>query len=144
MADSVSSAKSPAKNELTLEQIENNQPKSPTPPGVVKQQFRPDVFSKFLVLEGPTHWLFRLGFASIFLVNAVYATLEPQSFIDMLNNNPVASLIGHADFMVKIAMVNDLLLGIFIIGGWRKRLVYAWAGLWLLLVAGLKLMNYFV
>ncbi len=104
---------------------------------------RPDAFSKFLILEGWSHWFFRFGFASIFLVNAIYATIEPESFTSMLAANPVANAIGHHDLMVKITMVNDLLLAIFIIGGWRKRLVYAWAGMWLLLVAGLKMMNLF-
>lgn len=103
-----------------------------------------DMFGKFLVLEGFTHWFFRLGFASIFLVNAVYAAIDPASFTSMLAKNPVANLIGFHDLMLKVAMVNDLLLGVFIIGGWRKRMVYAWAGAWLLLVAGLKLMNLFV
>jgi hypothetical protein len=101
----------------------------------------PDTFGRFLILEGFSHWFFRLGFASIFFVNAVYATFEPASFSGVLEANPVASAIGMTDFMVKIAICNDLILAVFIIGGWRKRWVYAWAGAWLLLVAGLKLMN---
>lgn len=101
------------------------------------------VFGKFLILEGWSHWFFRLGFASIFLVNAVYAAIEPESFTDLLDANQIARLIGHAGLMVKFAMVNDLLLSILIVGGWRKRMVYAWAGAWLLMVAGLKLMNLF-
>ncbi len=101
----------------------------------------PDMFSKYLILEGFTHWLFRLGFASIFLVNAVYATFHPLEFTQLLQANPISNAIGYHDFMVRIAMVNDLLLGIFILGGWRKKFVYAAAGAWLLLVASLKLMN---
>lgn len=89
-------------------------------------------------------WTFRVGFASIFLVNAVYAAIHPNDFISLLQNNPITNAIGFTDFMVKIAMVNDLLLGVFLLGGWRKKYVYAWAGAWLLLVAGLKIINLFV
>lgn len=99
------------------------------------------VFGKFLILEGWSHWFFRLGFASIFFINAVYAALEPQAFADLLAANPLSRALGQTDLLIKITMVNDLLLTIFIVGGWRKRMVYAWAGGWLLLVAGLKLMN---
>lgn len=128
---------------MTLEQLAASQPAAPVAVPQKKIIGRPDMFSKFLVLEGFTHWFFRLGFASIFLVNAVYATLDPESFTVLLEKNPVASAIGFTDLMLKFALVNDLLLAIFIIGGWRKQWVYAWAGAWLLLVAGLKMMNLF-
>lgn len=137
-------APSPAPNTgQTLEQLAAAQPSAPTPAPTKRFVSRPDMFSKFLVLEGFSHWFFRLGFASIFLINAVYATVDPDSFTVMLEKNPIASAIGFTDLMLKIALVNDLLLGVFIIGGWRKQLVYAWAGAWLLLVAGLKMMNLF-
>lgn len=87
------------------------------------------------------HGVFRLGFASIFLVNAIYAAFHPHDFTSLLNANLIARLLGHADFMVKIAMVNDLLIGIFILLNRHKKVVYTWAGCWLLLVAMLKLMN---
>jgi hypothetical protein len=101
----------------------------------------PDIFTKFLVLEGWSHWFFRLGFASIFFVNALYAVFEPTSFSDVLEQNIIASKIGQIDLLVKFAIINDLLLSIFIVGGWRKQMVYTWAGAWLLMPAGLKLMN---
>jgi hypothetical protein len=127
----------------TLSELANKQSLQ-TEQSTAKKRFpKPDIFTKFLILEGWTHWLFRLGFASIFFVNAIYATVEPESFISLLENNPIASLLGHAEFLVKIAMVNDLLLSVCIIGGWRKHMVYAWAGTWLLIIAGLKLMNLF-
>jgi hypothetical protein len=128
----------------TMAEIAASLPARDLPTDAKKRLSRPDIFNKFLILEGFSHWFFRLGFASIFLVNAVYAAIEPASFTDMLVANPITNAIGYHDFMLKIAMVSDLLLGIFIIGGWRKRWVYAWAGAWLLLVAGLKLMNLFV
>jgi hypothetical protein len=127
--------------EQTMAEIAADMPKSQTPIIGKSRLSRPDVFSEFLILHGFTHWFFRLGFASIFLVNAVYAIFEPDSFAGVLEANPIASAIGFTDFMVKIAIVNDLLLSIFIIGGWRKKEVYAWAGAWLLMVAALKLMN---
>lgn len=125
---------------MTLDQIESVTLKK-NGKTVTKKIKSLDMFTKFLIIEGPSHWLFRLGFASIFFVTAVSAALDPESFTGMLVANPVANAIGFHDIMVKIAMVNDLLLCVLIIGGWRKQLVYAWAGGWLLLVAGLKLMN---
>lgn len=88
-----------------------------------------------------TQLIFRLGFASIFLINAIVATLHPEDFVGLLENNIIASRIGHYSVMMNIAMINDLLLGSFILLGKYKRLVYPWAGLWLLMIAGMKLMN---
>lgn len=87
------------------------------------------------------HWLFRLGFASIFLVNAAYAAIHPEDFTSLLKDNFIATMIGHADQLVMITMFNDLFIGTLILVGVWKKYVYAWAGGWLLLVAGLKLMN---
>ncbi len=86
-------------------------------------------------------WAYRIGFATIFLVNAIYAAIHPEDFVKLLENNIVASKIGFANQMVMFTAVNDLVLGILILTGWKKRLVNAWAGIWLILVAGLKLMN---
>lgn len=119
-----------------LEKLRQNKPQ-----GNRKHIQRPDMFTKFLVLEGWSHWFFRLGFASIFFVNALYAVFEPASFAGVLEKNLIASQIGHTNLMVQIAIINDLLLSVFIVGGWRKQLVYTWAGAWLLMPAGLKLMN---
>ncbi|MFZ1324081.1 MAG: hypothetical protein WAQ57_02895 [Candidatus Saccharimonadales bacterium] len=123
----------------TVKDIEDSYP--PAPAFKDKGLPTPDMFSRFLILEGWSHWFFRLGFASIFFVNAIYAVFKPASFASLLEANVIASAIGHTDLMVKFAIINDLLLGIFIVGGWRKQLVYGWAGAWLLLPAGLKLMN---
>lgn len=125
----------------TMAQIEDTLPPRPVTADKKKLIPTPDVFSKYLILEGWSHWFFRFGFASIFFVNAIYAVAEPASFSGVLEANPVARAIGMTDFMVQIAIVNDIILSAFILAGWRKRLVYAWAGLWLLLIAGLKLMN---
>lgn len=87
--------------------------------------------------------LFRLGFASIFLVNSLYAALRPSDFTELLYANPLTNSLGYTDTMVKAAMVNDLLLGVLILCGWRKKLVFAWAGVWLLMVTGIKTLNLF-
>lgn len=131
-------------SELTIDQIESTSSLDKKVPVPKKSLPNTDMLPKFLILEGWSHWFFRLGFASIFFVTAVSAALEPESFTGMLRDNLVAGPIGYHDIMVKIAMVNDLLLTVLIIGGWRKRLTYAWAGIWLILVAGLKLMNLFI
>lgn len=131
----------PEPHEQTLQELASTKSSSGEVVQPKSKSHRPDMLSKFLVLEGPTHWLFRLGFASIFLVNAIFAVFEPGSFASVVETNVISSAIGFTDLMVKIAIANDLILAVFIIGGWRKRLVYAWAGAWLILVAGMKLMN---
>ena len=86
-------------------------------------------------------WLWRAGFASIFLVNSLVAWLEPEDFINLLEANFIGKHLSYIDWMVKLAAVNDLALGLAIVVGKWRRLVYVWAALWLLLVAGLKLSN---
>lgn len=128
---------------MTLQQIEAMYPGAHKSTGK-KRPYSPDIFSKYLIIEGPAHWLFRIGFASIFMVNAVYAVFEPESFATVLEQNVVTSAIGMTDLMVKFAIFNDIILSVFILGGWRKQFVYAWAGAWLLLPSGIKLMNLIV
>lgn len=112
---------------------------SPSPSPAAKKQLVSPEF-----LDGLYNWLFVLGFASIFLINSAYALWQPKSFTDLLYNNPVTNAIGLESLMVKFVVVNDLILGLLILLGKRKKLVYAYAGIWLLIVAGIKLMNLFV
>lgn len=86
---------------------------------------------------------FRMGFASIFLINSINAWLQPNDFIKLIENNPIIGLVGHIDLMVALIAVNDLILGILILSGRLKKLVYAWSGVWLLIVAAVKLMFLF-
>jgi hypothetical protein len=70
--------------------------------------------------------------------------VKPGDFLQLLYLNPVTNTIGFTEIMIKIAMVNDMLLAICILIGWRKKLVYFWAGAWLLMIASIKLMNLFI
>jgi hypothetical protein len=89
-------------------------------------------------------YLFRAGFASIFLVNSLTAILEPEGFRNLLEANVIGALLPATliDVSIAIVAVNDLALGIFILSGKKRTIVYAWAGIWLLIVASLKLMNF--
>jgi hypothetical protein len=84
------------------------------------------------------HWLFFYGFASIFLINFVNAVVDPKSFQTLLNPNVFVPTFLPTRFMVNIAAVNDLAVGCFILSKWKKKWIYAWAGAWLLIVAGVK------
>ena len=95
---------------------------------------KPGFFSKDVLLE----LVFVLGFSSIFLINSLNAFYSPQDFLKLLLANPITRAIGHYDFMIKLTMVNDLFLGVMLLSKWKKKYVWAWAGVWLLMVAGIK------
>jgi hypothetical protein len=78
---------------------------------------------------------FVAGFASIFLINSLSATLQQGDLINLLAANPLSRSIGHYGVATQLIMVNNLLLGMLILSGWKKKYVWAWAGVWLLLVA---------
>ena len=89
-------------------------------------------------LEGLLGLVFIIGFASIFIINSINAFYVPADFTKLLAANPITRAIGHYEVMVKITVCNDLLLGILILSRWKKKYVWAWAGSWLILVAGIK------
>lgn len=84
------------------------------------------------------HWLFRLGFASIFLVNSVTAWLHPASFVELLHAFPPAQWVGHTDLLLILIGVNDLILGLLILMGIGKKFVWTWAGVWFAIVTIVK------
>lgn len=158
--DSQTNTPDKQQNKPASVQITAAQPVVPAQPPdqsiAVQQQASPDAASGTVVVPAQTilhrfvrpefveqlgSWLFRLGFASIFLVNSAYAAFQPADFTDLLNANLIGKLIGHSDFLVKIVIVNDLLIGAFVVMHKYKKVVYIWAGIWLLIVAGLKMMN---
>ena len=106
---------------------------------------RPAVRSK----EAHRHWLeiiFQLGLAGVFLANAVVAWVDPSSFVTLAKESGVGRWLrlGHAWWLAPVICVNDLVIGIAVLAGiWSsrapKRLILAWAGLWLLAVTLLKL-----
>ncbi len=87
--------------------------------------------------------LFRAGFASIFLANAVVAVVTPEAFKGLITTNIIgqyfpASLI---DAMVWFIALNDVFIGVAILSGKWRYFIYIWAGLWLIIIAGIKATN---
>lgn len=87
--------------------------------------------------------LFQLGFASIFLVNGIIALGKPADFEGLLQAFPLAKQIGHIDWMITFAGINDLALGALILLGKARKLMWVWAGLWLAMVSIIKLIYLF-
>lgn len=90
--------------------------------------------------ELTTYLLFRIGFASIFLINALIAWLKPSDFTQLLENNVVFNLIGHESLLVKLIGANDFILGLLILFK-PSRYVFLWAAAWLFGVTCLKALN---
>ncbi len=82
--------------------------------------------------------LFRFGFAAVFLINTWAAIVQPSSFLKLIENNFAAQLVGHYSFQLRIIALNDFILGLLILSGFKKKYVYAWAGLWLMIVTFFK------
>ncbi|HUS26348.1 MAG TPA: hypothetical protein VMY99_03305 [Nevskiaceae bacterium] len=89
--------------------------------------------------------IFRVGFASIFLINTLVAWLSPNDFVHLLQNNPLVPVPSGISltFLVHIAAFNDLAIGIFVLMGRWKKWVYAWAGAWFLVVTLTKIGHLF-
>ena len=96
------------------------------------------------ILDGKLFgWIFTAGFSSIFLINSLNAALKPNDFIRLIAANPLSRAVGHYGIMTKLILVNDLIIGVLILTGWKKKYVWAWAGIWLLIVAGIKALYIF-
>ena len=87
--------------------------------------------------------VFRVGFASIFLVNGLIALLKPEDFEKLLLSFPLAEAIGHIDIMIMIASINDLVLSGLILSGKYRKLIWAWAGTWFAMVSIIKFISLF-
>jgi hypothetical protein len=95
-------------------------------------------------------WLeivFIVGLAGVFLVNAAVAVLSPSDFTDLIDKSSLADAF-HLTGSVWVAgaiFVHDVVVGLAVLATiwipWRglRLAILAWAGLWLLLVAVVKL-----
>ncbi len=81
---------------------------------------------------------FRIGFALVFIINSATAIIEPEGFRKLIESNFLLRTIGHTQIMIYIIAANDALLGLLILFGWKKKWVFAWAGLWLFIVTFMK------
>ena len=89
-------------------------------------------------------WVLLGGLAGVFLVNAIVAVVQPSDFTGLVER----SLLGRwlpvvtGDWLAWVIAVNDGLLGICLVAAiWShrpRRLLLAWAGLWLLVVTIIK------
>ena len=93
----------------------------------------------WMATSHPLHWVFRLGFASIFLVNSLTALLDPAAFLKLMERSFLRLLPLPLEPMVWLIAVNDLLTGVLVLLGWKRRYVYTWAGVWLLAATWVKL-----
>ena len=84
-------------------------------------------------------WSFRFGFASVFLINALIAWLEPGGFIKLMQGGLMGQVIHDFAPFVWLIGLNDGLLAVLILWGRARAWVLAWSGLWLLAVTLIKL-----
>lgn len=85
---------------------------------------------------------FRVGFASIFLINAIVAWVSPQDFAKLVADTPFigAQLAAIPGVVVAIG-ANDFVLGLLVLGGRWRRVVYVWASLWFLAITLVKVFH---
>jgi hypothetical protein len=84
-------------------------------------------------------WSFRFGFASVFLINALIAWLEPGGFVKLMQGGLLGQVIDDFKPFVWLIGLNDGLLALLILWGRARAWVLAWSGLWLLAVTLIKL-----
>lgn len=84
-------------------------------------------------------WLFRLGFAGVFLVNSIVALVDPGGFIKLMQGSFMGFFIHDFAPLVWLIAANDLVLGMLILSGRWQIYVLAWSGLWLLAVTLIKI-----
>lgn len=88
--------------------------------------------------------LVRFGLASILIVNALAALVDPDGFEGLITGNilgeSMPSVMVRA--LVMLVATNDLALGGALISGWRPQIVYRWMALWFIAIASLKLLSF--
>ncbi|MCX7784293.1 MAG: hypothetical protein N2318_11710 [Meiothermus sp.] len=84
-------------------------------------------------------WLFRVGFAGVFLVNSLVAVVDPGGFIKLMQGSLMRIFIHDFTPLVWLIAANDLVLGLLILSGRWQNYVLAWSGLWLLAVTLIKI-----
>lgn len=105
-----------------------------TSPGVMAARF-----SHQPPHQGMLGWLFRLGFAGVFLVNSLVAVVDPGGFIKLMQGSFMGFFIQDFAPLVWLIAANDLVLGMLILSGRWQDYVLAWSGLWLLAIALVKI-----
>lgn len=83
-------------------------------------------------------WLFRIGFAGVFLVNSIVAVVDPHSFVKLMASSFMKHFIHDFHPFITLIAVNDAAIGLLILSGRWQNYVLAWSGLWLLAVTIIK------
>jgi hypothetical protein len=83
--------------------------------------------------------VFRVGFASVFLVNSLVALIEPSGFIELMRHSLIARLIEDFRPLIWLIAINDFLIALLMLWGYQRALVLAWSGKWLSSVTLIKL-----
>jgi hypothetical protein len=102
--------------------------------------------------RNPAHhrWLeilFVAGLAGVFLVNAAVAVMSPSDFTDLIDKSSLAGTfhLTGSTWIAGAIFVHDVVVGLAVLATiWIPQrgvrlAILAWAGLWLLLVAVVKL-----
>jgi len=78
-------------------------------------------------------FLLRFGLACAFLVNSLAAFLSPDDFKDTISGSFVLKIlpVSAAAFVTFIG-VNDLLVAILLLAGWKVSKVAIWASIWII------------
>ncbi len=85
-------------------------------------------------LEPYRSWLFRIGLSSFFLVNSIGGWTRSGEIMNALMHNRLTMAIGHMDGLMNIIGLNDALLFLLILSGKYKKVMLAWATVWMLIV----------
>jgi uncharacterized membrane protein YphA (DoxX/SURF4 family) len=111
---------------------------APAAPGVAGSVAVPAPKRALMRIDWWLEWSFRIGLATVFLINAVTAITDPSGFLKLLQHNFVAQIVGHYQVLLYVIAVNDFILGLLILLGFARRYVLAWAGVWLMIVTFFK------
>lgn len=85
-----------------------------------------------------------LGLAGVYLVNSIVAILQPDDFRKLIGSSELTRALhmdGFASVTLLIAVNDGLIAVVLLVALWVKPLrlpAFAWSGLWLLMVAMIK------
>jgi uncharacterized membrane protein YphA (DoxX/SURF4 family) len=85
--------------------------------------------------------IFRIGFASVFLINAIIAVVDPGGFVKLMQGSLLGGFITDFSPFVWLIGLNDFVIGLLVLSGRWRTWVLAWSGMWLLAVTLIKFSN---
>jgi hypothetical protein len=87
-----------------------------------------------------TTLVLRVGLALLFVVNAAVAWIDPAQFTNLVTESGMDRFVDP-DLVVWMIRANDVAIALALLFAWNRwpRLISAWAGLYLLNVALIKL-----